>query len=43
MRKPNGEIMTVHRIYLDENGHGIKGKNRKMMLPPLAQKGEVNG
>ena len=43
MRKPNGEIMTVHRIYLDENGHGIKGKNRKMMLPPPAQKGEVNG
>lgn len=43
MRKPNGEVLTVHRLYLDEKGNGIKGENRKMLLSPPCQKGEVLG
>lgn len=46
MRKPDGEILTAHRIYLDAKGRGVKGpdgKRIKMMMPPPCQKGEVKG
>ena len=43
MRKPDGSVATVHRLYLGENGHGIKGAHRKMMLPPPCQKKELLG
>lgn len=43
MSRVNGELVTYHRIYLDAKGCGITGENRKMMLPPPCQQGEING
>lgn len=43
LRKPDGQIATVHRLFLDEKGKGIKGAHRKMMLPPPCQKQELLG
>lgn len=43
MSRVDGELVTYHRIFLDEKGRGIQGENRKMMLPPPCQQGEING
>ncbi len=46
MRNPNGDVVSIHRIYMDDNGNGIKGsdsKRIKMLMPPACQRGEVLG
>lgn len=43
MRNGQGEMVSIHRIYLDEQGRGITGESRKMLMPPACQRGDLLG
>ena len=46
MRNGQGKVVSIHRIYLNDQGHGIKGvdgKRTKMLMPPACQRGDLLG